>query len=82
VVGPIAMVIAPTAPCRHRLARVSQRAETASAKFADQLACLLQIAGLPAIAEHVGGQRHMAKLRQHPCTRHRELARFAVSAKH
>ena len=44
------------------------------AEFANQLSRLLQIACLPAIAEHVGGQRHMAKLRQHPRPRHRELA--------
>src|SRR5216684_3536914 len=44
------------------------------AEAADQFAHLLQIARLPAIAEHVRGQRHVTKLGQHPRTRHRELA--------
>src|SRR5712664_2069908 len=44
------------------------------AEVADQLGHLLQIARLPALTEHIGGERHVAKLREHARTRHRKIA--------
>jgi len=34
------------------------------------------------VAEHVGGERDIAELRQHPCPRHREFAESQPLVKH
>src|SRR5260370_13567090 len=52
------------------------------AEVADQLSHLLQIARLPALTEHIGGERHVTKLRQHARTRHREISEAQPLVKH
>ena len=67
---------------RQRGAAAAAQCFRLAAQTADQFRDLLQVARLAAIAEHVGGERDIAELRQHPRPRHREIAEAQPLVKH
>ena len=71
--------------CRQRRQRgaaaPAQRFRLA-AEIADQFCDFLQVARLAAIAEHVGGERDIAELRQPARPRHGEIAEAEPLVKH
>ncbi len=68
--------------CRQRRTATRAKCFRLVAEVADQLGYFLQIARLPALAEHVGGERNVAKLHQHPCARHHEIPEAQSLVKH
>jgi hypothetical protein len=58
---------------RQRGAATCAKCFRLAAEVADQLCNFLQITRLSAVAEHVGGERHVAQLRQHARTPHRKI---------
>ena len=73
----------------HQVRQRRERGAAAGAEFfrlgaqaADQGCDLLQIAGLPPVAEHVGGQRNIADVCKPPCALHCKLAESHALVKH